>query len=107
MSDLAGFIPLLILIAIIVWLVRSKSLFRKPPLKICTECFDVGFGTNHTKGSIAIEIVLWLMLIVPGLIYSIWRLSTRKLVCQKCGGALIPTETPRGKQLFKQYHMSD
>ncbi|MBU1692307.1 MAG: hypothetical protein KJ958_05570 [Gammaproteobacteria bacterium] len=83
------------------------SLFRNPPLKICTDCFDVGFGSTRTKGSLGIEIILWLIFIVPGLIYTIWRLNTRQLVCQKCGGAIIPADTPRGKQLFKQYHMND
>jgi hypothetical protein len=73
----------------------SKSL-------VCTRCGHVGPTKRHTKGSILIEIVLWLAMIVPGLIYSIWRLTTRADVCAKCGSPeLVPADSPVGKRLMQ------
>jgi hypothetical protein len=58
-----------------------------------------------TKGSILIEIVLWLFLIVPGLTYSLWRMTTKYRVCRDCGSvAVIPKNTPAGAKLLQQYH---
>ena len=45
---------------------------------ICTKCGHVGKPKKKVKGSIFIEIILWLMLIVPGLIYSIWKETLQK-----------------------------
>ncbi len=58
-----------------------------------------------TSGSIAIEIVLWLAFLIPGLIYSIWRLTTRRDACAACGSAeLVPENSPRGRELLLAYH---
>ena len=66
----------------------------------CTNCETADYPKKHTKGSILIELVLWLMLIVPGLIYSIWRLSTRANVCKHCGSAnLVPMDSPAGRRI--------
>ena len=70
---------------------------------ICTDCGTIGEGRSEVKGNILIEIILWLCFIIPGLIYSIWRSSSRTRVCSKCGGKLIQLDTPRGQQLLKQY----
>ena len=38
--------------------------------------------------------------LVPGLIYSIWRLSARKDACPACHGVhLVPADSPAGAQL--------
>ena len=67
---------------------------------VCSTCGFIGTPKQHTKGSIAIEILLWVMLILPGLIYSIWRLTSRQDVCPKCRNAtMIPTDTPVGQKL--------
>lgn len=67
---------------------------------ICTMCKSVGVPKQVTPGSIWIEILLWLLMIVPGLLYSIWRLISRKEVCSQCGNAtLIPLDTPAGREL--------
>jgi ribosomal protein S27AE len=71
---------------------------------ICPSCGTQGKPKNHTRGSIWIEIVLWLCLIVPGLIYSLWRLTTKQKVCPACGAAgMIPLSSPRGAVLVKQF----
>ena len=68
--------------------------------KICRDCGTVGDPKNITKGSIWMEIILWLCFLVPGLIYSIWRLSSRTDGCKACGStALVPTDSPFGRQM--------
>lgn len=68
---------------------------------ICKGCGTAGDGGKTvTDGSFAVEIVLWLFFLVPGFIYSIWRLTTRHQACGKCGSKeLIPLDSPIGKQL--------
>jgi hypothetical protein len=63
--------------------------------KHCMTCGTEAPTKKATRGSILIEIVLWLCFIIPGLIYSLWRLSSRKEVCSSCGSeTLIPLNAP-------------
>ena len=74
-----------------------KSAFgsNKGAAMFCPACGHEGPATMKTSGSMGIEIVLWLCLIVPGLIYSIWRLTSKKATCGACGGGnLIPPDSP-------------
>ena len=72
---------------------------------ICTNCGAVGRVKKDTPGSIWIELILWLLLIVPGIIYSVWRISSRRRVCSSCGSpALVPVESPVGRQLLAKAH---
>lgn len=61
-------------------------------LKKCVTCGYIGSEKSTTKGSIWIEIVLWIFFIVPGVIYSIWRLTTRTKGCPKCRSVMISPE---------------
>jgi hypothetical protein len=64
----------------------------------CTTCGHEGAAKMRTKGSIGIEILLWLCFLVPGLIYSLWRISSRHAVCASCGArTLVPTDSPMAK----------
>lgn len=68
--------------------------------QVCTRCGFVSTGTTRVKGSILIEIMLWFFFLIPGLIYSLWRLTTKAVVCPKCGSEeLVPSDTPRGREL--------
>lgn len=70
---------------------------------VCTICGFVGKPKNKTQGSFLLEIFLWLCAILPGLLYSIWRLTSKKKICPVCGNpTMIPTNTPRGALLLKQ-----
>lgn len=69
-------------------------------MKICSQCGSTAESKTFTRGSFGIELVLWLCFLIPGLIYSIWRLSTRHEGCRACGSAsLIPLMSPMGKKL--------
>ena len=69
----------------------------------CIDCHHQGELKIHTKGYFLIELVLWICFIVPGLIYTIWRVSSRQKMCVECGGVnLIPVDSPRARQLLEQ-----
>jgi len=71
------------------------SAFRSGATLFCTACGHEGPTRTRTRGSLWIEAVLWLCLIVPGLIYSIWRMSSRHPICAVCGAStLVPPGTP-------------
>jgi hypothetical protein len=90
-------------VALIYWAFKGTVgwLTVKAPL-FCTTCGNDGPTRTHTKGSLAIEIVLWLCLIVPGLIYTIWRHTTRAEVCSSCGAAtVVPRDSPIAVKMRK------
>jgi hypothetical protein len=69
---------------------------------VCTSCGYVGEPTTVTKGSFGIELILWLCFLIPGLIYSIWRLSTRYEACPSCRQTtLIPSGSPMAKKFLQ------
>jgi hypothetical protein len=75
----------------------------KEELVICKECGYVSLPVTKVKGSIWIEIILWLCFLAPGLIYSVWRLTTKHKACQKCGSpSVIPIDSPMAQKLMKE-----
>jgi hypothetical protein len=68
---------------------------------VCSACAFAGGPERRTPGSTGVEIVLWLFLAVPGLIYSLWRMSSATSICPACKrDALLPIGTPRGAELL-------
>lgn len=68
---------------------------------VCTSCGSVGKPRTVVPGSFLIEIVLWLFFLLPGLCYTVWRLSAKHKACPACGGkAMVPTGSPVGRQLL-------
>lgn len=46
------------------------------------------------------ELFLFLLFIVPGLIYGVWRLTTKRKICPACGSVdLVPVNSPVGRKL--------
>lgn len=71
---------------------------------ICSTCGTPVDPKTKTRGSFLVELILWCCFVVPGLIYSLWRLTTRFKACKHCGSqVLVPVGTPAGKALLKQY----
>lgn len=72
-----------------------------PKTLICTACGALDSAKTHTPGSIWIEILLWCVFLIPGVIYSIWRHTQRGRVCASCGDKhLIPVGSPKGRALL-------
>ena len=106
MEALRWLIPLLAVVAIFVLGTRAVlSLKRSEESLICTTCgAQTDMPQSKTKGSFIIEIILWLAFVIPGLLYSLWRQSTRQKVCPACGNAtLILANTPDGRKHTEQF----
>lgn len=97
-------LPLVLMCAAIAWVgVRAVRASRPGRAVACRSCEHVGPGRRHTRGHILIEIILWLCFLVPGLIYTIWRLTTRADVCAVCGSHdVIPADTPAGRRIAER-----
>lgn len=90
------------LIAAVAWYVISNTLQRMKlkadpngGKKHCMTCGSEDVPKVVTKGGTLIELILWLCFIVPGLIYSIWRVGSRHGACAQCGSVtLVPIDSP-------------
>lgn len=93
-SALAILVLLVVPILVVMrWLGRGKKAF-------CADCGHEGRAGSTVRGSLALEIVFWLLFIIPGLIYSIWRTSTRRPACSRCGSErLVPPDSPLARKL--------
>lgn len=70
----------------------------------CPVCQHVGPPRTITPGSFLIELVLWLFLILPGLVYSLWRHSARHQACAACGNRhTVPLGTPAGQAILQRH----
>ena len=70
---------------------------------ICPNCGYKGKQKTFVRGSILIELVLWLAFIIPGLIYSIWRLTSKYKGCPKCKYEfMMPISTPFAQKLINR-----
>jgi len=64
----------------------------------CTSCGAVGKPRVRNRGSSAIEIILWLM-IVPGLFYTLWRMGRKDRYCRTCRApTVIPADSPMARR---------
>lgn len=95
--------PLVVIIGIVYLLIRvtkkkNSHLNDTPGGDIkCPNCGFIGAPVKYTRGSFWIEIILWLCFLVPGLIYSVWRLTTKSIVCPRCKyNNIIPFVKPDG-----------
>lgn len=69
--------------------------------RLCLTCQTVGIPKTATRGSIWIELVLWLCFLIPGLIYSIWRITGKTRVCRACGSQqLVPLTSPAARKVL-------
>jgi hypothetical protein len=70
------------------------------PQSICTSCRSIVTPDGRAQGSGGVEILLWLLFIIPGLIYTLWRGSKKIITCPICHAPNpIPLATPAGKAL--------
>ena len=70
---------------------------------ICESCGCRNTAERHTKGSFSIELVLWLFLLLPGLLYGIWRMATRTYVCQQCHGNAVALASAKGQMALQRF----
>jgi len=66
--------------------------------RYCVTCGTVGKPKTHTRGAFLIEILLWFCFLLPGMLYTLWRLTTRAQVCRACGATtLLPLDSPKAR----------
>src|ERR1043166_2982469 len=71
--------------------------------KYCTRCGHIGPPGFFTGGSPFVAAILWLCLIVPGLLYSMWKIARSRGVCTRCGDTiLVPPDSALAKQLSEE-----
>lgn len=68
---------------------------------VCTRCGNKGPGLWETRGSTRTEVLLYLPLLVPGMLYSAWRRTGRAQRCRRCGSTdLVPETSPEGRRIL-------
>lgn len=96
MYNIIATVPLIYFIYLIYLGYVEKG--KKGMKKLCLNCLSVGKPQLITKGDIGTEIVLWLCFILPGIVYSVWRHTSRYKGCPICeSGGMIPLFSPRAK----------
>jgi hypothetical protein len=71
-------------------------------LYICRACWLVATPKIITKGSALIEVMLWVLFLIPGIIYSVWRYITKDKVCPACSSlAVSPIDSFMGQKFFE------
>lgn len=69
--------------------------------KFCTACGVVGYPKLVQPGSTGTAVFLWLVFLLPGIIYSIWRANSEHEVCPSCGSPqVIPVDSPVAQKLM-------
>jgi hypothetical protein len=67
---------------------------------LCTRCGSVARPKVIVPGTFALEIILWVLFILPGLAYTLHRLASKYTACPLCGEPhMIPLSTPRARAM--------
>jgi hypothetical protein len=70
-----------------------RRAFGKP--RYCLACGATTIPKPHYRGSFLVESALFDLFVLPGLLYSGWRLKTRRMVCAACGSEqIVPPSSP-------------
>lgn len=70
---------------------------------ICENCGTVGYPKQGIRGSFILEVFLWIIFLIPGILYSIYRRIGVGKVCKRCKSSdLVPVDSPRGKKLLEK-----
>ena len=85
---------------------QKKEKAKQARSLYCTTCgiiFDKDRIITITRGSILMELMLWLCFFVPGLIYSLWRVTTKAKGCPACKStSIIPATSPIAQQALQK-----
>lgn len=91
---------------------QSKLHDSRAPTMLCKLCGTRMNPISHTPGSLIVELLIWIVCVyvavrasvialVVAIIYSGWRLGSRRKVCPSCRSAeIIPIESPMAKEII-------
>lgn len=71
----------------------------------CTVCKTISERSRTTMpGSDSAEIALWIVFLLPGIVYSIWRNNAKAEVCPSCNSkAIVPLSSPTGQSIQREH----
>ena len=69
---------------------------------VCINCEHIGKPKLIKKGSLRLEIFLWVVLLIPGPFYTVWRILNKRKVCEKCESDMLTSLDSRVGQLIAQ-----
>lgn len=72
-------------------------------MELCTQCLSKVEPKKGVRGYFVIEILLYLVMILPGLLYTLWRITGGKeKTCPKCGShVFVPIDSPAAQMMLK------
>jgi hypothetical protein len=74
-----------------------------PPAVFCAVCHSVGQPVVRKRGSAGVEVALYLAAVIPGILHSIWRSSTKAWACGVCGSPMVvPVNSPLAQAHLKK-----
>gem|GEM_PF-4856210 len=76
------------------------------PKYICPRCGAVGNRpATICPGSSLVQILFFFLGLVPGIIYTMWRVAATYQGCGRCGSnILIHTKSPMGQRLLLEWY---
>ena len=82
------------------------ALRDKGPVWVCPNRGHYGWPARFTRGSLLVELPQWLFFVLPDVIYSAWRLTTRFRGCASSSQpGVVGAPTSRALQLMQQYRL--
>ena len=68
---------------------------------ICIHCGTKGLPVLVPRGHVYVEVFLWLCLVVPGVVYTLWRRLRKQEVCPEClYPEMISVYSPKARQMM-------
>ena len=84
---------------------ENKALPSSDYLILCNECHYVGPPLRKQKGNYFICLILLMLLVIPGILYALWRIfSSRIRYCPQCNSEhVIPTHSVAARSKVKEF----
>ena len=68
---------------------------------MCKHCGTISIPKKKVPGYFFIELLLWCLFILPGLAYTIWRLTNKQNICPACKASnMIPLNSPIAQKIL-------
>ena len=91
----AAFALVVVLFAILWYIRQREKQIAALPEMYCTSCGNVAPATRSLRGNSFITFLLIWFMLIPAIVYSIWRHSGPYDHCAACGKAtMIPLTSP-------------
>lgn len=91
----------IVVTAIVVAMKSLEKAFQKE--KLCPHCYYQGKFTKRLGGNAAVELLLYMFFILPGIVYTSHRHRSSKDICPECDQDQgLPIKSKRAIELLEQ-----